>query len=96
MFPISDEIDEIELIDHISSIPNRWNAFSIHIRGLIKSWDHRRFLTLEQGNDDVVRRNRDIYSGILAKYQRENIEFIPHISLGLFTEHIMILMILRK
>lgn len=87
MFPISDDIDEIELIDHISSILNKWNAFSIQIRGLIKSWDHWLFLTLEQGNDDVVRLNRDIYSGMLAKYQREDIEFIPHISLGLFTEH---------
>jgi 2'-5' RNA ligase len=87
MFPIPDEIDEIELIDHISSILNKWKAFPIQIRGLKISWDHWLFLVLEQGNDDVVRLNRDIYSGMLAKYQREDMEFIPHISLGLFTEH---------
>ena len=42
------------------------------------------FLILAQGNDSVIQLHRELYTGILAPYQREDIEFIPHLSLGLF------------
>lgn len=42
------------------------------------------FLILAEGNEDVIRLHQELYAGILAPYYRPDIEFIPHLGLGLF------------
>ncbi len=84
MFPVPDEISEEALAQHLTQVLKSWRPFPIRIGGFCKSWDHWLFLTLREGNDDVIRLNRAIYTGILKPYHREDIPFIPHIGLGLF------------
>jgi len=86
MFPVPDSVGENELISHIESVVKEWKPFSIRISGLTKSWDHWLFLTLEEGNSEVKELYNRIYTGILEKYRRDDLEFIPHIGLGLFAK----------
>lgn len=85
MFLVPDSVGEQSLVDHIESVLSHWRPFPIHLKGLQKSWDHWLFLTLADGNANAARLHRELYTGILATYHRSDIEFVPHISLGLFT-----------
>jgi len=86
LFPLPDEIGESVLISHTENILKSWKPFPIHIHGLFKSWDHWLMLAVEEGNEAVRKLHREIYSGILSKYRRKDIEYIPHIALGLFVK----------
>ena len=54
--------------------------------GFVKSWDHWLFLTLKEGNAEIIQLYDQIYSGILSSNKRSDVPFIPHIGLGLFTK----------
>ena len=86
MPPVPDSIGELNLIHHIETVLRDWQPFSIQIRGFTKSWDHWLLLTLCAGNQKVVKLHDQIYAGPLTTYRRTDIEFIPHISLGLFVK----------
>lgn len=84
VFPVPESVGEDSLARHVEGVLSSWNSFPVRIRGFRKSFDHWLFLTLEEGYGDVVRLYREMYTGILTKYRRDDIEFVPHISLGLF------------
>jgi 2'-5' RNA ligase len=84
VFLVPESIGEAALINHIDAVLSNWRAFPIQLKGLQKSWDHWLFLILAEGSEDVTRLHRDLYSGVLAEYHRPDIEFIPHLGLGLF------------
>jgi 2'-5' RNA ligase len=84
MFPVPDSVGEQPLIDHLTQVLASWEPFPVRLGGLQKSPDHWLFLTLAEGNQQMVALNREIYSGMLAKFHRDDLEFIPHLSLGLF------------
>jgi 2'-5' RNA ligase len=82
IFPVPDKIPEAEISDHISKVLSGWQPFEIHINGYIKSWDHWLFLTLNEGNEAVIKLFNEMYTGILEPYFRADLPFIPHISIG--------------
>ena len=86
LFPVLESVGEKNIIEHNETVLKKWIPFPIHICGFTKSWDHWLFLTLEKGNSKVIQLYRDLYSGILKQYRRTDIEFIPHIGLGLFVK----------
>ena len=86
LFPIHDTIKKSVLATHINKILKNWPPFQIHICGLCKSWDHWLLLGIEEGNAEVKDLYHEIYSGPLVTYKRDDIDFIPHISLGLFAK----------
>ena len=86
MFPIPASVGEKNLTQHLTAVLKSVNPSSIHMAGFIKSWDHWLFLTLKEGNSEVIQLYDQIYSGILSSYKRSDIPFIPHIGLGLFTK----------
>ena len=81
-----DEIGEYALINHIENVLKHWEPFPIRISGLYKSWDNWLFLTLKDGNAEVVRLHTHIYTGILQPYRRTDLDYVPHIGLGLFVK----------
>lgn len=87
LFPVPDTVGEKALVEHINHVLEIWVPFHIHIQGFHKSWDYWLFLTMKEGGADVMRLNREIYTGILAPYRKNDIEFIPHIGLGLFVKN---------
>ena len=86
IFPIADSIDLDNLVNHIQDIITDKKPFDIHISGLEKSWDNFLLLTLKEGKNDVIRLHDQLYTGLLAPYLRTDIQFIPHIGLGLFVK----------
>ena len=84
IFLVPESAGESNLISHIENILNHWSPFPIQLKGLYKSWDHWLFLTLAEGNENVIRLHRELYSGMLAAHHRSDIPFVPHLGLGLF------------
>lgn len=84
LFPVPGRVGEETLIDHIENVLNDWSPFEIELGGFHKTHDHWLFLTLSDGADQVKKLYRQLYSGMLEEFRREDIEFVPHIGLGLF------------
>ncbi len=84
VFLVPGSVGEANLVRHIESVLGNWRPFPIHLKGLQKAWDHWLFLVLAQGNENVTRLHQELYTGVLAAYHRPDIEFIPHLGLGLF------------
>jgi hypothetical protein len=85
IFPIPcSEVEETRLTEHIVTALKNWKPFPIHVGGFGKSWDHWLFLLLKRGNEEAIALHDELYTGILSPYLRRDIEYIPHIGIGLF------------
>jgi len=85
IFPVPcDEIEEEKMTEHVETVLKRWKPFSIHIGGFAKSWDHLLLLLLRGGNEKAIALHDELYTGVLSPYLRRDIEYIPHIGIGLF------------
>ena len=86
VFPVPEAVGEAELVSHIESVLGNRRAFEIGLGGLVKSNDHWLFLTLVNGECEVKGLYQALYTGILAQYRRDDIEFVAHLGLGLFVK----------
>ena len=84
LFPVPGSVGEGRLISHIQYVLSDWSPFEIHLGGFHKSHDHWLFLTLIEGEAQVKKLYQGLYTGILAEFRRDDIEFVPHLGLGLF------------
>jgi 2'-5' RNA ligase len=84
VFPVPGSLGEGNLSDHIQCVLAGWKPFEIRFGCFHRSCDHWLFLTLVEGEAKVRQLYRGLYTGILRSYRREDIEFIPHLGLGLF------------
>lgn len=84
LFPVPETVGEAKLLSHLEAVCTRWSSFEIQLGGFHRSDDHWLFLTLLQGEEDVRSLYREVYTDILEEYRRDDIEFVPHIGLGLF------------
>ena len=86
IFPVPDSVGEAALISHIETVLREWRPFEIRFSGFCKSRDHWLFLTLKEGRSEVKEIYKSLHTGMLAEYRRDDVEFIPHIGLGLFVK----------
>jgi 2'-5' RNA ligase len=86
VFPVPESVGEQKLSSHIDRVLRDWQPFPIRLKGLLQSWDNYLFLLLADGSADIIRLHDDLYTGVLASYRREDIPFIPHVTLGVFGE----------
>ncbi len=85
VFPLDERaVSRAALAEHAAGVAARWQAFPLHLCGLVKSWDHWLFLTPREGNEELIWLHDDLYSGILAPQRSTTIEYVPHVGLGLF------------
>jgi 2'-5' RNA ligase len=84
MFPVPGSVGREDLYEHVEKVTNAFQPFRISMGGFQRSPDHWLFLTLNQGNREMKELYNVVYTGILEDYRRDDIEFIPHLSLGLF------------
>lgn len=87
MFPVPSSIGKRRIIKHIGNVLRNKRPIALQFGGYRKSWDHWLLLTVQKGNSKIKKLSGEIYSGILSKYRREDIKFIPHIGLGLFVKN---------
>ena len=83
VFPFPD-MDREEIENHVSKILKNFTQFDLRLVGLVRSFDNWLFLGIEEGNDKIVELHDQLYTGILREHLRKDIEFIPHVGLGLF------------
>ena len=88
VFPVPASIGEKNITRHIERKLEGWSGFEIHLSGFVRSWDNWLFLVLKEGNDQVIRLHGELYQGLLEPYLGKDIEFIPHLALGLFIKDI--------
>ena len=84
LFPVPGIVGEGQLIRHIRNVLSDCSPFEIRLGGFHKSPDHWLFLTLKEGDAQVKKLYQSLYTGILTEYRRDDIEFVPHLGLGLF------------
>jgi hypothetical protein len=85
IFPVPcNEVEEGKFTDHVETVLKNRKPFPIQIGGFTKSWDHWLFLLLKEGNGEAIALHDELYTGILSPYLRRDIEYIPHIGIGLF------------
>jgi len=84
MFPVPASVGLQFLVEHIETALRAWSPFSIHLKGFSKSHDHWLFLTVDKGRAEVIELFEQIYTGRIAEYRRHDIDFNPHVGLGLF------------
>jgi len=87
IFPLPSSIGKNRIIKYIGNILKKWKPVKVKFGGLKKSWDHWLFLTLLSGESEIIRLSNHLYSGFIEKYRRNDIEYIPHVALGLFLEN---------
>jgi len=86
MFPVPESVGEGNLVSHLENVLSGQRPFPIHLQGLQKSWDDYLFLLVQEGSANLVGLHDKIYTSILAGYRNENVAFIPHLTLGVFSE----------
>jgi len=86
MFPVSESIGEENLVHHLESIVSGWQSFPVHLQRLQISSDGHLFLLIQEGNANLIRLHSQIYTGILAGYRRDDIPFVPHVTLGVLNK----------
>jgi 2'-5' RNA ligase len=86
VFPVPEAVGEAELVSHIEDVLGDWRPFEVELGGFHKSRDHWLFLALATGEREVKDLHRLLYTGILDKYRRDDIDFVPHVGLGLFVK----------
>jgi hypothetical protein len=85
IFPLPcNAVEDGKFIKHVETVLKNWKPFQIPIGGFAKSWDHWLFLLLKEGNKEAIALHDELYTGILSPYLRRDIEYIPHIGIGLF------------
>jgi hypothetical protein len=85
IFPVPcNDIEEEKFTEHVETVLKSWKPFPIHIGGFTKSWDHLLLLLLREGNEKAIALHDELYTGVLSPYLRRDIEYIPHIGIGLF------------
>lgn len=87
MFPLPcSEVEETKLTEHVETVSRSWEPFPIQVKGFTKSWDNWLLLTLKKGNKNAIALHDELYTGILSPYLRKDIEYVPHIGMGLFVK----------
>jgi 2'-5' RNA ligase len=87
IFPVPcNKVVETKLTEHIETVLRNWKPFQIQLNGFKKSWDNWLLLVLKKGNENAIALHNELYTGILSPYMRKDIEYIPHIGMGLFVK----------
>jgi 2'-5' RNA ligase len=84
VFPFPAEIELQVLVNHVKGVLRKHEPFEAFITGFEKSWDHWLFLAVEQGKAEFNTIHEELYTGILDRFLRRDIEYKPHIGLGYF------------
>lgn len=86
MFPVPESVGEDNLVNHLEEALGRQRPFPIRLRGLEKSWDDYLFLLVQEGGENVARLHDTIYTGVLAGHRNQDVAFVPHLTLGVFSK----------
>jgi len=84
MFPVSESITEDKLVSHLQNVLREVQPFPIHLQGLHKSSDDYLFLLVGEGKEALVDLHTHIYADVLADHRHPELQYVPHLTLGVF------------
>lgn len=84
LFPVPERVGEENLVAHVDGALQNQAPFDVDLGGFHRSPDHWLFLILQKGNRAAKKLYSALYTGLLAEFRRDDLEFIPHLGLGLF------------
>jgi 2'-5' RNA ligase len=78
-------------IEHVRSVARHFDPIEFHCRRTLPISDEFHgsahvFLVPEEGHSDIEKLHDHLYGGVLAPCLRQDIPFIPHITLGKFDD----------
>lgn len=82
VFPFEDEITNEELYNKLILLTKDVKCFNISLKGIVLTNDKYVILRVIVGNDKIKKLHDCIYKNVFPKYLRNDIEYIPHITLG--------------
>lgn len=85
VFPFPD-VDRNKLKKHAIGVIEKLKTFEISLDGIEKSKDNYSFLLVKDGKDKIKEMHDALYSGIIKKYYKKRLKYVPHITLGIFTK----------
>ncbi len=88
IFPV-DDLEPDRFLDHVRPIVSATATIEFTMRSvnLVKEVDDERWFLLlvpDEGFSRIVKLHDELYNGPLAPYLRQDIPFVPHITLGVF------------
>ncbi|HEX7041967.1 MAG TPA: 2'-5' RNA ligase family protein [Patescibacteria group bacterium] len=85
VFPFSD-IPEQLILEHLETVSKTLKPFQIQLKDFTKSFDHYLFLLVQEGKEEIYKVHDLLYTGVLASQLRNDIPFLPHMTLGKFAK----------
>ncbi len=85
VFPCPTNLTAIQFASHIKRIFGNWPQLPVSFRDVESIQDEFSILMLRDKSDAVVALHDKLYSGILKKYLRADLDYRPHITLGRVT-----------
>jgi 2'-5' RNA ligase len=82
IFPVESWIGEQALTQHIPAVLRNWSSINVTLEGISQSHDNLVYLNVTNGNQDLIRLHDQLYTGMLVSYLRQDITYIPHVTLG--------------
>lgn len=82
VFPFLDDVSKPDLIQHIETVLQSFQAFDLVTRGITGTPDGYIFLDVKQGNDKLIELHDQLYQGILKPHLNRFIPYTPHITVG--------------
>lgn len=82
VFPFEDEITNEELYNKLILLTNNIECFNISLKGIVLTNDKYVILKVVTGSDKIKELHDCIYKNVFPEYLRDDIEYIPHMTLG--------------
>lgn len=80
VFPMLHDFTDMD--EHILSVVSSQEKFEVNLNGIVKSWDDLVFLKVNSNHESIIELHDKLYTGILESDLRNDIEYLPHITLG--------------
>ena len=85
VFPFPTNLTVLQLASHIRRIVGNWPSLPVSFRDIEGILDEFVFLMVRDRADAVVALHDKLYRGILKVYLRDDIPYLPHVTIGRVT-----------
>lgn len=82
VFPFPTNLTVIQLASHIRRIVGNWPSLPVSFRDIEGILDEFVFLMVRDRADAVVALHDKLYRGVLKAYLRDDIPYLPHVTIG--------------
>ncbi|MFD3450214.1 2'-5' RNA ligase family protein [Microbacteriaceae bacterium 4G12] len=82
VFPFESEISNEQLKQHIIENIKGIDAFNIHADNVVTNHGEYLFLQIKEGKEKIITLHDRLYQGRLQPFLREDIPYVPHITVG--------------